>query len=437
MPHDSTPVNILILGSGGREHALGWKLRQSPRCGKIHFAPGNGGTDAIGQNIDLPFQPVNTKHVDAIDYFCRHNDVSLVVIGPEDPLCQGLADRLAAPGRWVFGPVAAAARLEGDKAFSKDLMRAAAIPTADSKTFTSHEAARAYAETRELPVVVKAAGLAKGKGVIVTNTAEQAVAAVDLIMGDGTSGGAFGDAGNTAIIEERLNGQEVSLLAFVDGRNLFILDPTQDHKQVGEGDTGPNTGGMGAYCPTPVLDEATLNLVEREVMVRTVDALRRDGVEFRGVLYAGLMLTAGGPKVLEFNTRFGDPECQPLMMRLKGDLLDTMIATCEGTLDQVDLSWDERVCCCVVICSQGYPGDYRTGLPITGIDDARQDPDVMVFHAGTTVRNGKLLTAGGRVLSVCALGTDLKEAQAKANAACAKIKFDGAFHRRDIGSRVM
>ncbi len=431
------PINVLLLGSGGREHALGWKLKQSPRCGKLYFAPGNGGTDALGENVDLAFDPVNTKNVDAIDYFCRHHDVSLVVIGPEDPLCGGLADRLAKPGRWVFGPTANAARLEGDKAFSKELMRAAAIPTADAKSFKNHDAALAYAESRELPVVVKAAGLCKGKGVIVTDTAEEAVAAVNEIMGDGGSGGAFGDAGGTVVIEERLEGQEVSVLALVDGTNLFVLDPAQDHKQVGEGDTGPNTGGMGAYCPTPLLSDELRTEIEREVLVRTVDALRRDGVEFKGVLYAGLMLTAGGPKVLEFNTRFGDPECQPLMVRMKGDLLEAMIATCEGTLDAVDLSWDPRVCCCVVMCSGGYPGKYEKGQAITGIDAAETDPDVTVFHAGTTVKRGELVTAGGRVLNVCALGADLKEAQAKANAACAKIAFEGAFYRKDIGSRVM
>ncbi len=441
MPTDSAPIHTLLLGSGGREHALGWKLKQSPRCGDLYFAPGNGGTASLGRNVDLPFDPVNTKNADAIDYFARQHNIRLIVIGPEDPLCAGLADRLQKydKARWVFGPVAAAARLEGDKAFSKDLMRAAQIPTADSKTFTHLDAALAYAQSRELPVVVKAAGLAKGKGVVVTNSPQEAVAAVQSIMGDKQ----HGDAGSTVVIEERLVGQEVSVLALVDGESIFVLDPTQDHKQAHEGDTGPNTGGMGAYCPTPLLDDATLTLIEREVLVRTVDALRRDGVTFRGVLYAGMMLTAGGPKVLEFNTRFGDPECQPLMLRLKGDLLEAMIAVCEGRLDNFasggdGLAWDERVCCCVVMCSGGYPGEYRKGLPITGIADAEQDPDVTVFHAGTKLsRSGELQTNGGRVLNVCALGATLQEAQAKANAACAKIAFEGAFYRRDIGLRVM
>ncbi|MEM7577033.1 MAG: phosphoribosylamine--glycine ligase [Planctomycetota bacterium] len=441
MPADSQPLNVLILGSGGREHALGWKLKQSPRCGDLYFAPGNGGTASLGTNVDLTFDPVNTKNADAIDYFARQRDIGLIIIGPEDPLCAGLADRLQAydKSRYIFGPTADAAKLEGDKAYSKDLMRAAQIPTADSKTFTHLDAALAYAETRELPVVVKAAGLAKGKGVVVTETAEEAVAAVQAIMGDK----AHGDAGMTVVIEERLVGQEVSVLALVDGESIFVLDPTQDHKQAHEGDTGPNTGGMGAYCPTPLLDDETLADIEREVLVRTVDALRRNDVTFQGVLYAGIMLTAGGPKVLEFNTRFGDPECQPLMLRLRGDVLEAIVATCEGRLDNFvsggeGLAFDDRVCCCVVMCSGGYPGDYRKGLPITGIADAEADPDVTVFHAGTKLdKSGQLVTNGGRVLNVCALGATLQEAQQKANAACEKISFEGSFFRRDIGSRVM
>ena len=430
----SNPVNVLILGSGGREHALGWKLKQSKRCGKLYFAPGNGGTDALGQNVPLSIDKVDTKSVDAIDYFARQNDVGLIVIGPEDPLATGLADRLAKPGRAVFGPVAAAARLEADKAWAKQLMRAVSIPTADAKIFTDYRAAVRYVENRETPVVVKAAGLAKGKGAIVCSDQQQALDAVRQCMKDK----AFGEAGETVVIEERLVGQEVSVLALVDGRNIYMLDPSQDHKQVGEGDTGPNTGGMGAYCPTPLINDKLISEIERHILVPAVDALRRDGVEFHGVLYAGLMLTAGGPKTIEFNVRFGDPETQPLMMRLQGDLLDIMLATCEGRLDEVELSWDQRCCCCVVMASGGYPGQYDKGVEITGIDEAEADPDVKVFHAGTSkTRDGKLVTAGGRVLSVCAMGGTLKDAQAKANAACEKIQFAGGFFRRDIGFRVM
>lgn len=426
-------TNCLVIGGGGREHALGWKLKQSPRCGRLSFAPGNGGTAAIGQNVALAFDPVNAKNVDAIDYFCRHNQVELIIIGPEDPLGQGLADRLVRPGRRVFGPPQEAARLEADKAFAKQLMLSAAVPTADAKVFADFDAAARYVEARETPVVVKACGLAKGKGVIVCDSTSQALDAVKLCMKQR----AFGDAGDRVVVEERLVGQELSVLALVDGRTLFVLDPAQDHKQIGEGDTGPNTGGMGAYCPTPLADGGLMSEIDRQVLVPVVDALRRDGIDYRGVLYAGLILTAGGPKVLEFNCRFGDPECQSLMMRLKGDLLEIMIATCEGRLNRVRLGWDPRCCCCVVMASGGYPGDYEKGKVITGIDVAERDPDVRVFHAGTAVADGRLVTAGGRVLSVCAMGKSLPEAQQKANAACQQIHFEGAYWRRDIGFRVM
>ncbi|MCX5662420.1 MAG: phosphoribosylamine--glycine ligase [Planctomycetota bacterium] len=441
-------MNVLVIGSGGREHALGWKLKQSPRCGKLFFTPGNGGTSFLGTNVALFNDKVDTKTVDAIDYFCRQNQVELIVIGPEDPLAAGLADRLAKPGRTVFGPVAAAARLEADKAYCKQLLRNASIPTAEARIFTNHSAALAYVQSRETPVVVKAAGLAKGKGVVVCDDAAQAQDAVNLIMRDH----AFGEAGDTIVVEERLVGQEVSLLALVDGRNIFVLEPAQDHKQIGEGDVGPNTGGMGSYSPTPLIDDALMAVIESQILVPTVDALRREGVEYRGVLYAGLMLTAGGPKVLEFNCRFGDPETQTLMLRLKGDLLEIMLAVAgpgpssagQGSpanwpkLDEVDLSWDPRCSVCVVMASGGYPGDYKKGIPITGIEAANALEGVRVFHAGTTTtRDGTLVTAGGRVLNVCAVGADLKEAQARANAACAKIHFEGAQYRRDIGFRVM
>lgn len=429
-----TPTNVLIIGSGGREHALGWKLKQSPKVKKVFFAPGNGGTAQIGQNVPLNCDTVNTKLVDEINYFCRDHKVGMIVIGPEDPLAAGLADRLAKPGRHVFGPTKDGARLEADKAFAKDLMRACRIPTADARTFKNHEQAVAYIENRETPVVVKASGLAKGKGAIVTKNTEEALDALKRCMVDKE----FGEAGETVVVEERLVGQEVSILALVDGRNIFVLDPSQDHKQQGEGDTGPNTGGMGVYCPTPLVDNAMMSTIERDVLVPTVDALRRDGIDFKGVLYAGLMLTAGGPKVLEYNTRFGDPETQTLMMRMKGDLYDVLAACCDGRLDEADLSFTNTTCVCVCMCSGGYPGPYEKGKPITGIEEAEEDKDVKVFHAGTALnKKGDLVTAGGRVLNVCAFGKTLAEARDKANAACDKIAFDGAFFRRDIGFRVM
>ena len=357
----------------------------------------------------------------------------MVIIGPEDPLANGLADKLRAGGLKVFGPSKEAARLEADKAWAKKLMRAAAVPTAEAQTFTDAQRALHYAETRQLPQVVKAAGLAKGKGVIVCDDEKEAVAAVQSIMVDRE----FGDAGNTVVIEERLVGQEVSILALVDGRNIYVLEPSQDHKQVGEGDTGPNTGGMGAYTPTPLVDDELMSVIESEVLVPTVDALRREGIEFKGVLYAGLMLTAGGPKVLEFNTRFGDPECQPLLVRMKGDLLKMILAVIDGTLHRQQIDWDRRVACCVVVCSGGYPGPYEKGLEITGLDKAAEMEDVKIFHAGTRLSENRVLTNGGRVINVVALGDTLTEAKEKANAAAAKIQFKGAFYRTDIGDRIL
>lgn len=426
-------MNVLILGSGGREHALGWKLKQSRDCGKLFFAPGNGGTASLGQNLSIDPEKVTTATINEIEDICRINKIGLIVIGPEDPLAKGLADKLARKGRAVFGPVAAGARLEGDKAFSKDLMRAANIPTADFRKFSDLESAISYIDKQDEPLVVKAAGLCKGKGVVVCKNAMEAKDAARAMLGERE----FGDAGNTIVIEQRIVGQEVSILALVDGRNIFVLDPAQDHKQAGEGDVGPNTGGMGAYTPTPLVNDKLMAEINRTVLVPTVDALRRDGVDFRGVLYAGLMLTPGGPKVLEYNCRFGDPEVQPLMMRLKGDLLKIMLATTDGTLDKVDLSWDTRCCCCVVMASGGYPGSYEKGKVITGIEEAEKMDDVKVFHAGTTRKGDQILTNGGRVLNVCAMGKDLKEAQQKANAACDVIKFEGGWFRRDIGYRVM
>ncbi len=432
-------INVLIIGAGGREHALGWKLKQSKQCGRLFFAPGNGGTAELGQNVPIKVDQVDTKTVDAVDYFCRQEKIGLIVVGPEDPLAGGLVDRLAAlpktksPKPLVFGPTQAGARLEADKAYAKHLMRAASIPTGEARVFTDAEAALAYVNSRETPVVVKAAGLAKGKGVVVCGDNREAADAVRSIMVDR----AHGDAGQTVLIEERLVGQELSVMALVDGRNIFVLDPAQDHKQLGEGDTGPNTGGMGAYCPTPLADDTVMRQVYREVLVPAVDALRREGVVFQGVLYAGLMLTAAGPKVLEFNCRFGDPETQPLMMRLKGDLLEAMVATAQGRLDEVDLSWDPRCCCCVVMASEGYPGKYESGKVIAGLDAASAIDGVQVFHAGTARRDGDAVTAGGRVLNVCALGEDLAAARDAANEACDRIEFDGAYFRRDIGYRVM
>ena len=436
MTNAPSPCNVLLIGTGGREHALAWKLRQSPRLGQLWVQPdANAGIRALGRACDAPF---TARERFFLKSWLDKNDIHLVVIGPEGPLSEGLADELAAPHRRVFGPTKDGARLEFDKSFAKQVMRQANVPTADGRSFTNYEAARAYVDARDIPLVIKASGLCAGKGVVVCSNHREASAALDRIM----KSREFGDAGATVVIEERLVGQEMSVLALLDGRSITVLDPCQDHKQVGEGDTGPNTGGMGSYCPTPLATETAMAEITREVLVPMADALHRDGITFRGVLYAGMMLTPGGPKVLEFNTRFGDPETQPLMARLRGDLVDILWKTAGGELDQAEVDFDPRCACCVVVCSEGYPGDVRKGQPIEGIEAAEAcggpDEQVVVFHAGTaTDPEGKLVTAGGRVLGVTALAADLRRAQALANEAAARIRFPGAFFRRDIGHRVL
>jgi phosphoribosylamine--glycine ligase len=427
--------SVLLVGGGGREHALAWKLSQSRRLGRLWATDtGNPGIADLAQACPVAVDARRPFH---IQRWCERESIDLVIVGPEAPLAEGLADALAADGRLVFGPTKAGARIESDKVWAKQLMRSAAVPTADGRTFTDREAAREYVVARDQACVVKAAGLAAGKGVFVCDGPDEALAALDVIMGER----AFGDAGTQVIIEERLEGQEVSVLALVDGHTIWVLDPAQDHKQVGEGDTGPMTGGMGAYCPAPLLDEKMLARVQRDILVPTVDAMRRDGIDYRGVLYAGLMLTPAGPKVLEFNCRFGDPECQPMMARLKGDLIEICWATAAGGLDDVQIDFDPRTACCVVMCSEGYPGSYPTGRPIAGLEHAAAVAGagrVNIFHAGTRrTEAGELVTAGGRVLSVTALGADLREARDLANEACDQIRFEGAFFRRDIGDRVL
>lgn len=438
--------NVVLVGGGGREHAIAWKLKQSSRLGQLWLTdPGNGGLSRLGKPCP---RKLDLKHPFHFERWCDEQDINLIVVGPEAPLAEGVVDTLRTDRRMVFGPTREAAQLEADKAFAKSLMRQAAVPTAESRSFTDLDAALRYLDAHEGACVVKAAGLAAGKGVVVCDDADQARQAVREILRDAK----FGDAGAKVLIEERLSGQELSVLALVDGRTIWVLDPCQDHKQVGEGDAGPNTGGMGAYCPTPLAEQTSgedgenlMAVVEREILVPTVDALRRNGIEYRGVLYAGLMLTPAGPKVLEFNCRFGDPECQPLMARWRGDLIEALWATCTSTLGSLNaqtITFDPRVACCVVMCSAGYPGAYEKGKPITGIDDAvalgSDQTPVHVFHAGTTYNHeGTLVTHGGRVLGVTALAPTLLEARDLANAACEKIHFDGAFYRHDIGHRVL
>jgi len=424
-------VNVLLLGTGGREHALAWKLKKSRRIGTLWVEPGaNAGIKELGQVCPEPVEDAFR-----ICRWCERENIGLVVIGPEVPLAADYATKMSdAPRRVVFGPTKAGAQLEWDKAFAKQVMRAASVPTGDSRTFSDAEQALAYVETRVDGCVVKATGLCAGKGVVVCKTVDEARRAVE----DALVKRIFGDAGNTIVIEELLSGPEVSVLALCDGQTFWILDPAQDHKRVGEGDTGPNTGGMGAFSPTPKATPEFLNIVQRDVLVPTVDALKRMEIPFRGVLYAGIMLTPAGPKVLEFNTRFGDPETQPIMARLKGDMVELCWATATGQLSEVDLSFDPRAACCVVVCAKGYPGSYAKGLEITGLEEAMSiertaDEDVVIFHAGTTRKDGKLVTNGGRVLGVTALASTSARAAELAREAASRVRFEGAFFRRDIG----
>jgi phosphoribosylamine--glycine ligase len=370
---------------------------------------------------------------DAVEKFVKGNGIELVVIGPEDPLAAGLADRMLAAGVKVFGPTKDGARIEADKWFAKEIMRQQAIPTAEARSFTDADVAEEYVKRRDEPVVIKASGLAKGKGVVVCYRTSDAVDAIDQIMRRKVHGG----AGQRVVIEELLTGPECSILAFVDRKAIYVMDSAQDHKPVDDGDTGPMTGGMGAYTPTPVVTENILRTIERDVLVPVVDGLVREGIEYKGVLYAGLMLTTNGPKVLEFNCRFGDPETQPLMMRLKTDLLEVMLAVADGRLDQITLEWDPRPAVCVVATSGGYPGKYKTGIPIIGIEQADAMPDVKVFQAGTKSDGGRILTDGGRVLSVCALGNDVRDAQRRAYEAIKHIQFEGMHYRKDIAHQAL
>jgi phosphoribosylamine--glycine ligase len=500
--------NVLLIGGGGREHALARKLRASARLSSLHVThPENPGLARMGRAVDVP---VNAREIYRLQQYCDKHDISLVVIGPEDPLAEGYADALAGEGRLIFGPSAMGARLESDKAWCKALMRQGSIPTAEGRAFTDYASACEYFELRALDIdererladlerirsaearraaidalvriggavldrgqiiaadvtllkncglfergtsdeairarardqagiarkvrpmlpVIKASGLCKGKGVSVPGTIAEGLGAIEASLVRKV----FGDAGRTVLVEERLSGPEVSVLAIVDGRNILVLPVCQDHKRLRDGDKGPNTGGMGAYCPAPLVDDKVMAVIERQVLVPTVDCLRREGIEYRGVLYAGLMLTHAGPKVLEFNCRFGDPECQPLMARLRSDLIDLLEAACLGRLDKVRCEWDPRAACCVVMASEGYPDSPRTGEVIEGVDEASGMADVVVDLAGVTRDgDGRLVTKGGRVLGITGLGADLAAARSRAYEACARVRFAGRQMRGDIG----
>ncbi len=418
-------MNVLVIGSGGREHAIGRSLARSPRLERLFTLPGNAGTEMIGTN--LPGDPADIDHVVSV---VRRERIDLVVIGPEDPLAGGLADALREAGVRVFGPTAAAARLEADKAWAKQIMRQRIIPTAEARVFEDYALAQQYISTRDAPLVVKAAGLAKGKGAIVCDDPSDALLAAERMLVQRE----FGEAGAKIVVEERLTGREVSVLAIVSGHTIAVLQPAQDHKRLRDRDEGPNTGGMGAYSPTDTIDPDTMHVIESRILVPTVDALHHEGIDYCGVLYAGLMLTAGGPKVLEFNCRFGDPETQALLPRLRTDLLDVFEAAVEGRLEQIELDWDSRHALCVVMASGGYPGAYEVGKPIRGLPDDADRDDLAVFHAGTRREGDAIVTAGGRVLGVTALGPTLADARRRAYETVERIEFDGAYFRRDLGT---
>lgn len=426
MNADSQVIDILLLGSGGREHAIAKKLAASERCGKLYIAPGNGGTSQEGENISL-----DENDPAAVAAFAKERGCGMVVIGPEAPLVVGVADAVREAGIPCFGPGAEGAQMEGSKLFSKQLMERAGVPTAAYGSFTDEQTALDYVNAQGAPLVVKADGLAAGKGVIVATELEQALDAVHECFS-----GAFGEAGNTVVIEEMLTGPECSLLAFTDGVTVRPMATSQDHKRALEGDLGPNTGGMGVYSPVPIVTPE-----EHETMVaimhQTVEELHREGIDYRGCLYGGFMLTPAGPKVLEFNARFGDPETQVILPRLQNDLVDVMLACAEQRLDEVELSWCDDWAVSVVLTSAGYPGSYEKGKVITGIEDAEALDGVTVYHAGTREQDGQILTNGGRVIDVTALGATFEDARNLAYAACEKIEFEGKTLRHDIGLRAL
>ena len=420
-------MKVLVVGSGGREHALCWALSASALVDALYCAPGNGGIADVATCVDIA--PLDFAKLTA---FCHDEGIDFVVIGPEAPLVAGVVDHLEQAGIKTFGPSQAASALEGSKAFTKDLCTKYDIPTAAYGRFSDPDAARAFVAEKGTPIVVKADGLAAGKGVVIAETVDQANAAIGDILG-----GQFGDAGNEIVIEEFLVGEEASFFALVDGHTALPMVSAQDHKAVGDGDTGPNTGGMGAYSPAPVMTDTLHDAVMARIIQPTVAAMVAEGTPYQGILYAGLMIDGTGPKLLEYNIRFGDPECQVLMPRLKSDLLPALIAARDGALDQFDLRWNDRTALCVVMAARGYPGDYERGSRIGGLDGLTELDDVITFHAGTKRENDSIIANGGRVLGVTALGEDVKAAQSRAYQAIERIEWPQGFCRRDIGWRAI
>ena len=419
-------MQVLVIGNGGREHALVWKIKQSPKVKAIFCAPGNAGTSEIAENV-----PIAADDIEGLLQFALNKGIELTIVGPEQPLVMGIVDQFNEKGLRIFGPNAHAAELEGSKSFSKNIMNKYGLPTAEYKNFTSSEEAEEYVNDKSCPLVVKADGLAAGKGVLLCRTTEEALIAVNTIMKNRS----FGSAGDQIVIEEFLEGQEISVLAFSDGKTVLLMDSAQDHKAAFDGDTGPNTGGMGAYSPAPVFTEVMQQKVRDKIMLPMVRAMKQEGRPYKGVLYAGLMLTKTGPQILEFNARFGDPETQPLLVRMDSDIIPIFEACIDGTLDQCQLNWKNKSSVCVVMAAAGYPNSYEKGKFISGLENANSIQEVVVFHAGTKKQDGKIVTNGGRVLGVTATGENTSSAIERAYEAVNQIKWEGIHYRKDIGYR--
>ena len=423
-------MKVLIVGGGGREHALAWKAAQSGQVELVYVAPGNAGTSIENKIENVA---ISAEDIPALKTFAENEKISLTIIGPEVPLVAGIVDEFQRAGLPCFGPTKAAAILEGSKSFTKDFLKKYKIPTADYDVFTEIEPAVSYVKSKSIPIVIKADGLAAGKGVVIATTEDEAISTIEDML----SGNKFGEAGHRVVVEEFLQGEEASFIAMVDGKNILPLASSQDHKARDEGDTGPNTGGMGAYSPAPVVDAAMHDRIMQEVIVPTVEGMESEGRTYTGFLYAGIMITKDGtPKTLEFNCRFGDPETQPIMMRLKSDLVELCLAAIKGNLNECNAEWDERAALGVVTASAGYPASASKGDVITGLDNANNE-NVKVFHAGTANNNDDIVTAGGRVLCVTGLGESVTQAQAEAYKSLNKISYEGMFYRKDIGYRAV